>query len=92
VTYASWQRPEIDNYWHTKASTVEALRADGRYRILTPEECLADMERLDATGEFHFSPLVGGVPPALGWQSLKLFEEKVLPCLGTPKRSSDSTG
>lgn len=88
MTYASWQRPEIKNYWHTTATSVEALRNDGRYRILTPEECLAEIERLGETGELHFSPLVGGVPPTLGWQSLKLFEEKVLPYLAARFRRS----
>jgi len=87
TTYASWQRPESKHYWHTNAASVAALRDDGRYRILTPEECLAEIERLGERGELHFSPLVGGVPPTLGWQSLKLFEEKVLPYLGPPQRS-----
>ena len=85
TTYASWQRPEIENYWHSEATSVEALRGEGRYRILTPEQCLAEIERLAGAGEFHFSPLVGGTPPKLGWQSLKLFEEKVLPYLRPPK-------
>ena len=33
----------------------------------------------EETGRIILHPLMGGMEPALGWESLKLFEEKVLP-------------
>jgi hypothetical protein len=29
-----------------------------------------------------FKPLVGGLPPDVGWRSLQVFADKVLPALG----------
>jgi len=29
----------------------------------------------------RFNPLEGGIPPELAWQSLRLFEDEVLPNL-----------
>ena len=55
--------------------------------MLTPEQCLAyvaEVEEAEATGvraAFHFPALVGGAPPEIGWKSLELFAEKVMPHL-----------
>lgn len=58
------------------------LRRSGRYRILTPEQYAAELSRM---GEFAFAflnPMVGGIPPALGWECLRLYDEQVRPALG----------
>lgn len=60
---------------------VDALRASGQYRVLTPDELVAE---LTAQGPFGFAmlhPMVGGLPPAPAWASLHLFEHEVLPRL-----------
>jgi alkanesulfonate monooxygenase SsuD/methylene tetrahydromethanopterin reductase-like flavin-dependent oxidoreductase (luciferase family) len=60
---------------------TEALRATGQYRVVTPDDLVAE---IDAKGEYGFTlfhPLMGGVPPAMGWESLHLFEDEVLPRL-----------
>ena len=54
------------------------LRTSGNYRVLTPEECIQHARR---TGAVTFKPLVGGLPPDVGWRSLQLFADKVLPAL-----------
>jgi alkanesulfonate monooxygenase SsuD/methylene tetrahydromethanopterin reductase-like flavin-dependent oxidoreductase (luciferase family) len=59
----------------------DALRATGQYRVMTPEELVAE---LTAKGPFAFCmlhPLVGGLPPELAWKSLKLIETEVIPNL-----------
>ncbi|MBU6329367.1 MAG: LLM class flavin-dependent oxidoreductase [Acidobacteria bacterium] len=59
----------------------DALRASGRYRVMTPEQLVAD---LTERGPFAFTmlhPLVGGLPPEVGWRSLELIEQEVLPAL-----------
>jgi hypothetical protein len=58
------------------ATTVEDLRAEGVYRILTPDACVA--LGLDS---YVLHPLSGGMPVKEGWRSLQLFCEEVLPGL-----------
>lgn len=84
VTYASWQPRTHRTYAHARGRTLDELKAEGKYRVLTPEQCLAYAEDAKARGDraaFHFPPLVGGTPPAIGWKSLELFAEKVMPHL-----------
>ncbi|CAM5642831.1 Luciferase OS=Streptomyces aurantiogriseus OX=66870 GN=GCM10010251_35050 PE=4 SV=1 [Streptomyces aurantiogriseus] len=75
-TYASWQNGGVRSAVRSGASTVEELRAEGVYRILTPDECVA--QGLDS---LVLHPLAGGMPVEEGWRSLRLFCEDVLPRL-----------
>ncbi|MZD05878.1 LLM class flavin-dependent oxidoreductase [Streptomyces sp. SID5785] len=75
-TYASWQSGDIKSAVKSGATTVEELRAEGVYRIVTPDECLA--QGLD---NFVLHPLSGGMPLDEGWRSLQLYCENVLPRL-----------
>ncbi|MEU0675044.1 LLM class flavin-dependent oxidoreductase [Streptomyces sp. NPDC006172] len=75
-TYASWQSADIRSAVRSRATSVEELRAEGVYRVLTPEQCAA--EGLD---NLVLHPLVGGMPPEEGWRSLRLFAERALPAL-----------
>jgi alkanesulfonate monooxygenase SsuD/methylene tetrahydromethanopterin reductase-like flavin-dependent oxidoreductase (luciferase family) len=61
------------------AADTDALRATGQYRVLTPDDLVAE---LTGGGPFAFAlfhPMMGGIPPDLAWSSLRLFEEEVLP-------------
>ncbi|WP_428952062.1 LLM class flavin-dependent oxidoreductase [Streptomyces sp. cg35] len=75
-TYASWQSGDIKSAVKSAASSVEELRAEGVYRILTPDECLT--QGLD---NYVLHPLSGGMPLDEGRRSLQLFCENVLPRL-----------
>ncbi|MER7110821.1 LLM class flavin-dependent oxidoreductase [Streptomyces sp. NPDC000229] len=75
-TYASWQSEGIRSAVRSRAATVQELRAEGVYRVVTPEECLA----LGAGG-LVLHPLCGGMPVDEGWRSLHLLGEHVLPRL-----------
>ncbi|MEU2333675.1 LLM class flavin-dependent oxidoreductase [Streptomyces sp. NPDC006654] len=75
-TYASWQSGDIRSAVRSAATTVAELRAEGVYRILTPEQCVA--AGLD---NLVLHPLAGGMPLEEGWRSLRLFTETVLPAL-----------
>ncbi|MFF9848413.1 LLM class flavin-dependent oxidoreductase [Streptomyces litmocidini] len=75
-TYASWQSKDIRSAVRSTATTVAELRAEGVYRVVTPEECLA----LGLEGPV-LHPLCGGMPVEEGWRSLRLFCEEVLPRL-----------
>ncbi|MBP5890773.1 LLM class flavin-dependent oxidoreductase [Streptomyces scabiei] len=76
-TYASWQSAGIRSAVRSGATTVAELRAEGVYRIVTPDECV-DL----GLDNLVLHPLVGGMPVAEGWRSLRLFAERVLPALG----------
>ncbi len=83
MTYASWQPKGQHSAVYSEATTVEALRADGKYRVLTPDECIADAVSTGTRARFVHFPLCGGTPPEIAWQSLELFANKVLPALST---------
>ncbi|MFV8186759.1 MULTISPECIES: LLM class flavin-dependent oxidoreductase [unclassified Streptomyces] len=73
-TYASWQSGDIRSAVKSTATTVPELRAEGIYRILTPDQCV--QQGLD---NLVLHPLAGGMPLDEGWRSLRLFAEQVLP-------------
>ncbi|MFF1696914.1 LLM class flavin-dependent oxidoreductase [Streptomyces sp. NPDC058257] len=78
-TYASWQSKDIRSAVKSGATTVEELRAEGVYRVLTPDECVAYVQGGAANLVLH--PLSGGMPVDEGWRSLHHFCENVLPRL-----------
>ncbi|MEV8019253.1 LLM class flavin-dependent oxidoreductase [Streptomyces sp. NPDC086554] len=78
-TYASWQSKDIRSAVKSAATTVEELRAEGVYRVLTPDECVAYVQGGAAHLVLH--PLSGGMPVDEGWRSLHHFCENVLPRL-----------
>ena len=61
---------------HVEGNTLDDVKKSGAYTVLTPDDCVKLAEE---TGRIILHPLMGGMEPALGWESLKLFEEKVLP-------------
>jgi alkanesulfonate monooxygenase SsuD/methylene tetrahydromethanopterin reductase-like flavin-dependent oxidoreductase (luciferase family) len=81
-TYASWQpASQQSSAVHSNAQSPEALRAEGKYRVLTPDECVARARAQGPFATFVLHPLCGGTPPELGWESVRLFAEEVLPRL-----------
>ena len=80
TTYHSWQTPDIKSSVHSHASTVDELRAEGLYQVLTPEQAI---ERGTSKGSINLHPLVGGMPIDAGWESLRLYCEQVLPKVST---------
>src|SRR5688572_24438195 len=78
TTYHSWQTSDIDSAAHSHASSVDALRDEGLYQVLTPEQAI---ERGTTVGSINLHPLVGGMPIEDGWESLRLYCEQVLPKL-----------
>lgn len=81
-TYASWQLPGQRSAVCSDATSVAELRAEGRYLVLTPEECVARARGPFASTVLY--PLCGGIPPELAWPSLELYASRVLPALRAP--------
>lgn len=79
--YASWQSKDIRSAVRSAARSVSELRAEGVYRILTPDEALAYARGAGEAGNLVLHPLCGGMPLDEGWRSLHLLCEQVLPRL-----------
>ncbi|MFI0262811.1 LLM class flavin-dependent oxidoreductase [Streptomyces sp. NPDC017056] len=80
-TYASWQAADARSAVGSAAEDVEALRREGIYRIVTPEECVRLGEEAGPSGALILHPLCGGMPVDEGWRSVHLFAERVVPRL-----------
>ncbi|MFH8348700.1 LLM class flavin-dependent oxidoreductase [Streptomyces sp. NPDC018045] len=80
-TYASWQPPGAESAVRSAAGDVEALRREGVYRIVTPEECVRLAGEAGTAGSLILHPLCGGMPVDEGWRSVHLFAERVVPRL-----------
>lgn len=78
LAYRQWRHPTRRAYAESFASDVQGLRAEGKYCFLTPDEAVA---RLRDKGSINLSPLCGGMPLEVAWNSLELFAGKVLPAL-----------
>jgi hypothetical protein len=81
VSYRSWQTDDIRSHVKADATTVEDLRAEGVYRILTPDECVELAGELGPMGPITHHPLCGGTPIEEAWSSVRLYAEAVLPRL-----------
>ena len=80
VEYSSWKEEGLQRPLEFESSSVEALREEKRYEIITPEECI----HRHKTREQFFAtlhPLIGGMPLQRAWDCLKLYTEQVLPAL-----------
>jgi alkanesulfonate monooxygenase SsuD/methylene tetrahydromethanopterin reductase-like flavin-dependent oxidoreductase (luciferase family) len=62
--------------WHG-LDTLDAAKASGIVTVGTPEECIA----IGRETAIMMNPLIGGLAPDIGWESLELFATKVAPAL-----------
>jgi alkanesulfonate monooxygenase SsuD/methylene tetrahydromethanopterin reductase-like flavin-dependent oxidoreductase (luciferase family) len=60
---------------------ADSLRASGQYLVLTPDELVARARALGPAATITLHPLMGGLHPDHGWESLRLVVEKVMPAL-----------
>jgi len=68
----------VDVGGYAMAPDADTLKATGQYRVVTPEDLLAELQS-SAPTSLGFHPMMGGIPPEMAWESLRLFETKVLP-------------
>jgi alkanesulfonate monooxygenase SsuD/methylene tetrahydromethanopterin reductase-like flavin-dependent oxidoreductase (luciferase family) len=81
TSYSSWQHGAHDNPVALAATSIEDLKASGMWKVVTPDECV-ELARTNGAVALH--PLMGGMPPELGWESLQLYVDRVLPQLTGP--------
>jgi alkanesulfonate monooxygenase SsuD/methylene tetrahydromethanopterin reductase-like flavin-dependent oxidoreductase (luciferase family) len=80
--YGAWAAESGAATGYRPIDDPDALRATGAYPVLTPEQLIARCREMGPTGAVLLHPLMGGLDPALAWDSLRLIEKKVLPALG----------
>ncbi|MFE4024338.1 LLM class flavin-dependent oxidoreductase, partial [Streptomyces sp. NPDC059101] len=79
--YAAWQSAGARSAVRSAAQDTAALRAEGVYRIVTPDAAVRLAQEDGTQGALILHPLCGGMPVEEGWRSLRLFAERVLPRL-----------
>ena len=75
--YGAWSAVAGADAYRTVAD-LDELRAGEQYRILTPDEYAAELRAEGDLAIAKLHPMVGGIPPELAWQHLRLFEEAFL--------------
>ncbi len=80
-SYAAWEAARPGQPYYRPAADADELRRSARYLVLTPDECVSFYRQLPADGGLPFQPLLGGLDPEIGWSSLQLFADRVLPRL-----------
>jgi alkanesulfonate monooxygenase SsuD/methylene tetrahydromethanopterin reductase-like flavin-dependent oxidoreductase (luciferase family) len=80
--YARWYAETGTSGPYQPIGDVDALRASGIYQVLTPGQCFELANELGDTGWIFIQPLLGGLDPQVGWETLHLLGDKVLPELG----------
>jgi alkanesulfonate monooxygenase SsuD/methylene tetrahydromethanopterin reductase-like flavin-dependent oxidoreductase (luciferase family) len=75
--YGRWLREAgASHASYQEVTDPNELRGSGKYQVVTPPECVELAKR---EGTLSLKPLMGGLDPALAWESLRLFEQEVLP-------------
>lgn len=80
-SYAAHLTPDMRSQAASAATTVEELRGEGVYQILTPGDCVSLAGELGPMAGIALHPLCAGAQPDVGWASLELYASKVLPKL-----------
>jgi alkanesulfonate monooxygenase SsuD/methylene tetrahydromethanopterin reductase-like flavin-dependent oxidoreductase (luciferase family) len=79
--YGAWAEAAGLDTGYRIFDDTDALWASGTYPVVTPEECIELARGLGPGGALVFHPLCGGMDADLSWESLRLFEQEVLPAL-----------
>ena len=74
--YSGWKREGVKRPSEDDITTVQGLRNQNRFEIITPQEC---RERLQGDKNYTVvcHPLVGGLPIKRAWHYLHNFVEQV---------------
>jgi len=75
--YSSWKQEGVRRPSQEQVETVEDLRRQKRFEIMTPEQCIEDFGP-GGRSTVVLHPLAGGVPLDRAWQTLRLFSDRVL--------------
>ncbi|ADP83424.1 LLM class flavin-dependent oxidoreductase [Pseudofrankia inefficax] len=74
------------------AESAEALRETGQYRVLTPAELVNELREQGPFALCNLTPMMGGIPPEIAWESLRLIESEVIPALAAEQTAQPAGG
>jgi alkanesulfonate monooxygenase SsuD/methylene tetrahydromethanopterin reductase-like flavin-dependent oxidoreductase (luciferase family) len=77
--YSQWKQDGVPRPSEEVALTIEDLRAQRRYEILSPDQCVERIEAAEGSVTCCLHPLAGGVPVERAWAGLRRYVEEVLP-------------
>ncbi|BBX55930.1 Alkanal monooxygenase alpha chain [Mycobacterium shottsii] len=75
--YSGWKRAGVPRPNETPAASIAELRGLDNVQILTHDQLVGQLQR--GRKEVVMNPLIGGLPVEVGWSSLRLLAEEVLP-------------
>jgi hypothetical protein len=80
--YSGWGGGEVHSFMHgaEKIETLDDVKAAGRYRFMSPEQLIADVQE-NPDDHVVLHPLVGAMPIEEAWKSVQLLTDQVLPAL-----------
>ncbi|WP_378741027.1 LLM class flavin-dependent oxidoreductase [Nocardia brasiliensis] len=82
TTYGRWAAGGARSYMHLPGvTTIEELRASGRYRFVTPQELVGELRADSSRQPLVLHPLAGGMAVEQAWRSVELLADAVLPRL-----------
>ena len=83
-SYGKWMAEAgiaADQGGYTEFRDLDELRATGQYRVLTPSQLVAELQAGGPFASATLHPMMGGIPPAVAWESLHLIQDEVIPAL-----------
>jgi alkanesulfonate monooxygenase SsuD/methylene tetrahydromethanopterin reductase-like flavin-dependent oxidoreductase (luciferase family) len=80
-SYGNWMHDAGTKGPYARVEDAKALRATGQYPVVTPDALIERARTMGPLDSILLHPLMGGMDPELGWESLRLIETKVLPAL-----------
>ncbi len=78
-SYARWYAEGGTLGPYQPCDSIQALQASGMYQVLTPEETIGLARGVGPEAWIYLHPLLGGLDPRVGWESLELLASKVMP-------------
>jgi hypothetical protein len=76
--YATWTCEGVERRYEAHVASIDELRRQRVYEILTPDECLSRARACTGTYKPILHPLAGGIPLARAQECMQLFAERVL--------------
>jgi alkanesulfonate monooxygenase SsuD/methylene tetrahydromethanopterin reductase-like flavin-dependent oxidoreductase (luciferase family) len=66
---------------YTPFENLEQLKATGQYRVITPQQLIDELKAGGPFASATLHPMMGGIPPEVAWESLRLIESVVIPAV-----------
>ncbi|HEX4432953.1 MAG TPA: LLM class flavin-dependent oxidoreductase [Frankiaceae bacterium] len=66
---------------YTPFEDLEQLKATGQYRVITPQELIDELKAGGPFASATLHPMMGGIPPEVAWESLRLIQDVVIPAV-----------